>query len=86
MLSTSANSGQLLHVTGVQHDLLLPPVTPVLQGILQEGEAGQLAGEAALVVAEGVANLARADVFHTLVSAVNAVPGQQRLLFLGVEG
>ena len=54
LLPSSAHSAQGLRSRHLQHHHLLTPVTSVRQGVLQEGEAGQLALERLRVVTEGV--------------------------------
>ena len=52
-----AHPGQSLHGRHLHHHHLLPAVTAVLERILQEGEAGQLALQVLLVVAVGIAGV-----------------------------
>ena len=57
------------------HHLLLPAITEVRQGILEEGEAGELTQQRHVAEAVRVTQPAQLLVVETLVGAVNGTPG-----------
>ena len=81
-----AHPGQSLHGRHLHHHHLLPTVTAVLERILQEGEAGQLALQVLLVVAVGIAGVgARVGEVEAAVCAGDAALSLGSQLLTGRE-
>ena len=68
-------SQSLSQVIILHHHLLLPAITLVRQGVLEECEAGELAQQRHVAEAVRVTHPAQLLVVETLVGAVNGTPG-----------
>ena len=70
-----AGPGQGVQHCSSHHHLLLPAITLVRQGVLEECEAGELAQQRHVAEAVRVTHPAQLLVVETLVGAVNGTPG-----------